>query len=170
MSLKCMDMNHKIVSSANINPLNFDPSVNELLGEALRTIDTRFSGISVPIDENSRDAFIKLRALVGQAIIKSELPRSRSSSQTSTGSLGDRLAVRDKEDYLYTYPWVNRNSGAENDQPNAVWARGNSFRAWAEHPHRRLPLPKSALNCWEAVSVLLYMYHAVTKQDIRTAY
>ncbi|MBT6120642.1 hypothetical protein HOH45_04150 [bacterium] len=84
--------------------------------------------------------------------------------------MGDRVAVRDKEDYLYTYPWVNRDSGADNGRPNAVWDRGNNFRTWAENQHRRLPLPNSALNCREAVSVLLYMYHALSKQDIITAY
>jgi hypothetical protein len=37
-------------------------------------------------------------------------------------------------------------------------------------PHRRLPSPNSALNCWEGVSVLLYLYHALSKQDVLTAY
>lgn len=90
-------------------------------------------------------------------------PRSRSASDSSTSTLGDRIAAYDKEHYLSTYRWVPR--GGENG-----WAHGNDFKSWVQDTYKRLPQPDSELNCWEAVLVLLYLYHAITKQEIMTAY
>lgn len=169
-----MDMVYKIISSSlfpQFDPTDFDKPTSEILEIAMQFINDRFDDLDVPIESKTVKTLELVKGLIGQAILNLiESTRSRSSSMTSTGSLGDRLAVRDKEDYLYTYPWVNRDSGVDGGRSNAVWERGNSFREWAEHPHRRLPTPKSALNCWEGVAVLLYMYHALSKQDITTAY
>ncbi len=161
---------YKIISTTDSFLISEDRPIQELLLEASELI-SKLGTSEIPISEQAKEILKGARALIGQAVLKLIEPtRSRSSSMTSTGSLGDRLAVRDKEDYLYTYPWVNRDSGVDSGRSNAVWARGNNFREWAEHPHRRLPSPNSALNCWEGVSVLLYMYHALSKQDITIAY
>ena len=64
---------------------------------------------------------------------------SRASSNTSTASLGDRIAIHDKENFLYTYSWTSRN-GEYNS-----WIRGNAFKSWAENPYSRLPAANSKL-------------------------
>jgi hypothetical protein len=122
---------NKIIS-ATYQPLIMDDRpVQDLLFEASALI-SRLGTSEIPISERAKEILTEARALIGKAIFNSaEAVKLRSSSLTSTGSLGDRLAVRDKEDYLYTYPWVSRDSGVEKGQPNAIWARGNNFRSWA---------------------------------------
>jgi len=152
-TLKGMDILYKIISTSAL--IDFDPEIfnkapKDTLHEILKLIDRRLDNLDVPLESKTVKTLELIQGLVSKTILSmNDTLRSRSSSLTSTGSLGDRLAVRDKEDYLYTYPWVNRDSGANGGDPNAIWERGNSFREWAEHPHRRLPSPNSALNCWE---------------------
>ena len=53
---------------------------------------------------------LKLITTAKSALIIPDTLRSRTSSNTSTGSLGDRIAIHDKETFLYTYKWTSRNS------------------------------------------------------------
>ena len=45
MFLKWMDMNYKIVISTIVKSFNSAPSMNELISELPRTIETRFSDL-----------------------------------------------------------------------------------------------------------------------------
>lgn len=165
---------HKIISITKTTHSHLfsrgNVSRQELLLEANALI-SRLGTSEIPISKQAKEILGEARSLIALAILNSdEITRSRSSSLTSTGSLGDRIANHDKEEYLYTYKWVNRSISANDGDTNAVWARGNHFRTWVEHPYKRLPSPNSSLNCWEAVSVLLFNYHALTKQEIISAY
>jgi len=108
------------------------------------------------------DAISKIQAV--ELSILENTSRSRTSSNTSAASLGDRIATHDKETFFYTYKWTTRN-GAHNS-----WIRGNQFRDWVEDSYKRLPQKNSELNCWEAVMTLLFQYHAVTKAQIQGSY
>ncbi len=161
------------ILSVGLSKDTFLPNKNltEILEAAISKIDLQLDTSDISDKSTVIETLKHLRTSIAAAMLQAlETSRSRSSSLTSTGSLGDRISVHDKDTYLYTYPWVSRNSEAPIGRPDAIWYRGNAFRRWVEHPHRRLPEPNSALNCWEAVAVLLYMHHALSKQEIATAY
>jgi hypothetical protein len=102
---------NKIISTTYLPSIGEDSPIQDLLFEASELI-SKLGTSEIPISERAKEILTKARALIGKAIFNAEEAiRLRSSSLTSTGSLGDRLAVRDKEDYLYTYPWVSRDSG-----------------------------------------------------------
>lgn len=163
---------YKIVSTTTHSflDLNRDKSSQDLLLEASELM-SKLGTSEIPISKKAKDILSQARALIGQAILNSDTStRSRSSSKTSTRSLGDRISMRDKNQYLYTYSWVTRSSDARSGNKNALWSKGNDFRTWAESLGKGLPAPNSALNCWEAISVLLFLNRALTKEAIVEAY
>ena len=161
---------YKVVSISTSLPILEDKSISDLLLDASELI-SKLGTTAIPVSEEAKAVLKEVRALVGKAILKSdESPQSRSSSITSTASLGDRIAIHDKEKYLYTYKWVMRSARSGTDPQKApIWNQGNDFRSWVEST-KPFPRPGSAINCWEAIAILLVRLTDVTKQDIKKAY
>ena len=100
----------KIISASKPKSENLDLFLSEspldkLLQEAVSLISDNLGTKDIPVDSKAGKVLTNVRVLIGKAaLLIDEKTRSRSSSLTSTGSLGDRVGVCDKEDYLSHTP------------------------------------------------------------------
>lgn len=80
---------NKIISTTYLPSIGEDSPIQDLLFEASELI-SKLGTSEIPISERAKEILTKARALIGKAIFNAEEAiRLRSSSLTSTGSLGD---------------------------------------------------------------------------------
>lgn len=130
------------------------------IADAIGILDGIIFAHKISADSDLGQALVRLRIQLQQIEINLS-PFSQRSSIASTASLGESIADYDKA-VLYTFRWTPR--GDDN-----CWSRGNDFKSWILSG-KKLPTPKSALNCWEAVMVVLYLYNALDKKEVQRDY